>query len=112
MLGPSGDEDDLPRDVAGLELGERRSNIVERVRALDRHNEVARGYRLGQLGQGRRAGRGRAAITLDAVLLDRREVDDRVDPVGGDAQLERQLDVAAPDEVDERGRRRPRRRPR
>src|SRR3954470_11501281 len=63
----SGDEDDLPRDVTGLELGERRSNVVERVGALDRHDEVAR----------------------------------------RDAELERQLDVAAPDEVDERDHRRP-----
>jgi hypothetical protein len=84
----SGDEDDLPRDVAGLELGERRSNVVERVRALDRHNEVPRGNRLGELGQGRRAGCGRAAITLDAVLLDRGEVDDRVDPACVYAQPE------------------------
>jgi hypothetical protein len=36
----SGDQDDLPSDVTGLELGERRSNVVERVAALDRDDEV------------------------------------------------------------------------
>jgi hypothetical protein len=97
----SGDEDDLPGDVTGLEL-------VEWVGALDRHDEVARCYRFGEFGQGRCARRGRAAVALDVVLLDRGEVDDRVDPVGRDAELERQLDVAAADEVDERGDRRPR----
>src|SRR3954451_22656963 len=102
----SGDQDDLPSDVTGLELGERRPNVVERVGALDRRDEVARRYRLGQFGQGRRARRGRSAVALDAVLLDRGEVDDRVDPVPGDAEFERQLDVAVPDEVDERGQRR------
>jgi DNA-binding NarL/FixJ family response regulator len=39
---PSGDEDDLPRDMTVLELSERRSDVVERVGALDRHDEVAR----------------------------------------------------------------------
>jgi hypothetical protein len=67
----SGDEDDLPRGVTGLELGERRSNVVERVGALDRDDGVARRDRLGEFGQGRRARRGRAAVALDAVLLDR-----------------------------------------
>ncbi len=43
---------------------------------------------------------------LTPYFCDRGEVDDRVDPVRGDAELERQLDVAAPDEVDERGHRR------
>jgi hypothetical protein len=102
----SGDEDDLPGDVTGLELGERGSNVVEWVCALDRHDEVARCYRFGEFGQSRCARRGRAAVALDVVLLDRGEVDDRVDPVGRDAELERQLDVAAADEVDERGDRR------
>src|SRR6266571_5326664 len=106
VLVRSGNEDDLPRHVTGLELGERCSNVVERVGALNRHDEVARRYRLGQFGEGRRARRGRAAFELDAVLLGRGEVDDRVDPVLGDAELERQLDVAVPDEVDERGHRR------
>ena len=92
--------------MTSLELGERRSNIVERVGALDRHHEVARRYRLGQFGQSRRARRGRAAFALDAVLLDRGEVDDRVNPVTGDAEFERQFDVAVPDEVDECDRRR------
>ncbi len=46
----------------------------------------------------------RATLALHAILRDRREVDDRVDPVPGDAELERHLDVAVPDdEVDERG---------
>src|SRR5207249_486872 len=81
VLVRSGDEDDLPRHVTGLELGERRSNVVEWVGALDRHDEVARRYRLGQFGEGRRARRGRAAFELDAVLLGRGEVDDGVDPV-------------------------------
>jgi len=58
----SGDKDDLPRHVTGLELGKRRSNVVERVGALDRHDEVARLYRLGQFGEGRGARRGRAAF--------------------------------------------------
>src|SRR6202042_666326 len=102
----SGDEDNLAGDVTGLEFGERRSNVVEPVGALDWDDEVARRDRPGQFGQGRRTRRGRTAVALDAVLLDRGEVDDRVDPVGGDAELERQLDVAAPDEVDERGHRR------
>lgn len=52
---PSSEEDDLPRHVTGRELGVRRSNIVERVGALARHDEIARGYRVGQFGQGRRA---------------------------------------------------------
>src|SRR6266851_4786621 len=73
---------------------------------VDRHDEVARRYRLGQFGQGRRARRLRAALALDAVLLDRGEVDDRVDSVPGDSELERKLDVSAPNEVDERGHRR------
>ena len=50
-VAPSGDEDDFPRDVTGLELGERRANLVERVGALDRHDQVARRYGLGQFGQ-------------------------------------------------------------
>ena len=82
--------------MTGLELGERRANLVERVGALDRDDEVAGRDRLGQFGQGRRARRGRAAFGLDAVLLDRGEVDDGVDAVPGDAELERKLDVAAP----------------
>jgi hypothetical protein len=51
--------------VTGFELGERRSNVIERVGALDRDDEVARRDRLGQLGQGRRARRGCAAVALD-----------------------------------------------
>lgn len=62
--------------------------------------------RLGQLRQSRRARRGCAALELDAVLLHGGKVDDRVDPIPGDAKLERQFDVAVPDKVDERGHRR------
>jgi hypothetical protein len=40
------------------------------------------------------------------MLLDRGKGDDRVDPVPRDAQLQRELDVAPSDEVDERGHRR------
>jgi len=50
--------------VTGFELGERRSNVGQRVAALDRHDEVTRSYRLGQFGQGRRARRGRAAFSF------------------------------------------------
>ena len=35
------DEDDLPLDVTGLELGERPADFVEWVGALDRNDEVA-----------------------------------------------------------------------
>ena len=69
----SGDQDNLARGVTGLELGVRRSNFVERVGALDRHDEVAHRYRPGQFGQGRRARRLRAAFALDVVLLDRKK---------------------------------------
>jgi len=37
----SRDEDDLPLDVTGLELGERPADFVEWVGALDRNDEVA-----------------------------------------------------------------------
>src|SRR3954463_6122662 len=103
----SWDEDDLPRHVTGLEFVERCSNLVERVGPLNRHDEVTRGYRLGKFGQRRGARRGCAAFALDAVLRDRGEVDDRVDPVSAYPELERQLDVAAPDEVDQRSHGRP-----
>src|ERR1700722_14938579 len=98
----SWDEHDLPGDVAGFELGERRSDIVERGGALNRHDVPPRRDRRAQFGQRRPARGGRPALTLDAVLLDGREVDDRVDPILGDAELERELDVAAADEADER----------
>jgi len=38
---------------------------------------------------------------LDAVFRGRREVDDRIDPIGRDAEFERQLDIAAAESVDE-----------
>src|SRR6266498_1661228 len=101
----SRDEDDLPLDVTGLELGERPADFVEWVGALDRNDEVAGRYGLGKFGQGCRARCGRAALALDAVLRDRGKVDDRVDPVPCDAEFECELDVAASDEVDERGNR-------
>jgi len=88
--------------MTGLELDERRSNLVEPVGALDRHDEVTGHYRLGQFGQGHRARCFGAALALDTVLLDRGEVDDGIDAVPGNAELERKLDVSAPDEIDER----------
>ena len=38
---------------------------------------------------------------LDAVFRGRREVDDRIDPIGRDAEFERQLHIAAAESVDE-----------
>src|SRR3954453_23877100 len=90
----SRDEDDLPLDVTGLELGERSTDFVEWVGALDRNDEVAGRCRRGKFGQGCRARRGRAALALDAVLGDCGKVDDRVDSVPCDAEFECELDVA------------------
>lgn len=42
------------------------------------------------------------ALALDAQPLDRREIGNRVDPLGGDAELDRQIDIAAAERVDER----------
>ena len=56
----------------------------KRVRALDRHDEVACRNRLGQLGEGGRARRGRAAVALDTLLLDdaRARADRELDRAG------------------------------
>jgi hypothetical protein len=41
------------------------------------------------------------AFCFDAVLRGRLEVDDRIDPVGRDAEFERQLHIAAAERIDE-----------
>ena len=41
------------------------------------------------------------ALRLDAVFRGRREVDDRIDPIGRDNEFERQIHIAAAERVDE-----------
>ena len=41
------------------------------------------------------------ALRLDAVFRGRREVDDRIDPIGRDTEFERQIHIAAAERVDE-----------
>ena len=73
------------------------------------HGDIACGYRFGKFRESGRARGGCTALARDAVLRDRWNVDDRVDPVLCDVELEGQFDVAAADKVDEGGARRSRR---
>ena len=41
------------------------------------------------------------ALGLDAVFRGRREIDDRIDPIGRDTEFERQIHIAAAERVDE-----------
>src|SRR2546423_1917867 len=95
-------QDDLAEGVPALQLPVRRPDLGERVHPGDRDLDRALADERGQFGQGVRAGAGRAAVRLDAVLRRRREVDDGVDPVPLDPEVEGELDVPAAVRVDER----------
>ena len=89
LLGP---EDDLAAGVAAFDLGVGLADLRQRVDVRDRHLEVSVGDQAGQLGEHLGARPSRCPpVSLHAVLLGRREIDDGVDPLGRDA--EGQLDV-------------------
>jgi hypothetical protein len=88
--------------VAGLEFAVGGLNVAERVGVGDWDLELAFVDQPGEPGEHLGVCGGGVALELDAVLLDCREVDRRIDPVGADAQFERKLDVTVPVAVDER----------
>src|SRR5437016_4752051 len=69
-------QDDLAAGVPLLELAVRGPDLGQRVDAGDRDLQLALVDQPGQLGQHAGAGRGRAALGLDPVLLLRGEVGD------------------------------------
>jgi catechol 2,3-dioxygenase-like lactoylglutathione lyase family enzyme len=81
LLGP---EDDLAAGAAAFELGVGLADLRQRVDVRDRHLEVPVGDQVGQLGEhlGTRPGRC-SPVSLHPVLRGGREIDDRVNPLGG-----------------------------
>jgi hypothetical protein len=71
-----------------IDLGDRDLEAA----GIDQASQFHKHLGIGRLGISRR---------LDAVFRGRREVDDRIDPIGRDAEFERQLHIAATESVDE-----------
>ena len=98
---PSGHEYDLTASATSREILIGFADIGQTIDLGDRDLEAAsvdqaRKFRE-HLGIRRRA----VALRLHAVLRGRREVDDRVDPIGSDTEFEGQLHIAAAESVDE-----------
>src|SRR5258708_7204664 len=96
------DEDDLSDEPAALQRGIRLGHLRQRVPDGDRHLELIFVDQAGQIGQHARAGTLLDALSLNAELCRRSEVDDGVDARRLDAKLQREAHVVLADGVDER----------
>ena len=78
-------EHDLAQEVPVLEFAVGGLHVAERVGVGDWDLQSALIDQLGELSEHLGVGGRSVSFELDAVLLDRQEVDDRVDPLGADA---------------------------
>jgi hypothetical protein len=78
-------EHDLAQEVAAFEFAVGGLHVAERVGVGDWDLEMAFVDQPGDFGEHVGVCGGGVALELDAVFLDRWEVDDRIDPFGADA---------------------------
>ena len=88
--------------MALLQLGEGIGHSIQGIRRRDRNGDRSRSHKIGHFGKDLGSGGGRAALGLHAQLLGLLERCDRLDAVVRNAQLDCELDVFGPEEVDER----------
>ena len=101
FAGASGLEHDLSPGVAPLELAVRVAHLGQGIDSGDRDLQCTVGDHGSELGEHAGAGPLGAPIGLHTVLLGRREVGYRVDALGPDAELKRELDVTRAERIDE-----------